>query len=464
VTEDFPVLKPGDLLGNKLQIVRRLSAGGMGVVYEAVQVHLSRRVAVKVIRADEAGAPDARARFMIEARAQARLPLEHIVHVLDVDTLPDGTLYTVMEYLDGHDLKRELRKRGPLPFDEAASYLVQACRGAAAAHASGIVHRDIKPQNLFITNLDGARKIKLLDFGIAKFTQGLQHDLTTSGEVMGTPTYLSPEQIAGSDVDGRTDVWSLGIVLYELLSQTTPFRRDSALATLGAIAHDKPTPLRQLRSDVPSGLESIIERCLTKARDQRYDSADQLERALAEYAETFNGQVRPSLRASRGSSLPAGPPSDELLAQPLVVPAAALGLHDKNADTALEIAKPAPAPLPALRLPASVRPPPSKAPWVVVFALGALVAALGLLRTRDTAAPRPTTLPSANALPSIAAHPPESVTTASPPPPQETNHTTREAGRAKTPPPRAASARARPAESSTPPSPPATTDTVPLHL
>lgn len=309
---------PGDLLANKIRLVRRLGAGGMGVVYEGRHLHLGRRVAVKLIHAQEASSLEARTRFLREARAQASLPLEHIVQVLDVDTLPDGTLYTVMEYLDGHDLKRELKKRGPLPIAEAAFYVAQACRGAAAAHAAGIVHRDIKPQNLFITNLEGQRKVKLLDFGIAKFFRDVSQDLTATDEVVGTPTHLSPEQIGAHAVDGRADIWALGIVLFELLSGETPFRRATALATLGAIANDNPPLLSRLRPDVPPGLQEVVEHCLAKSADERYQTAAELEQALSPFS-SFDGHVRASLRPPRGSSLPA-PELQEAEPAPLIVP------------------------------------------------------------------------------------------------------------------------------------------------
>jgi serine/threonine-protein kinase len=293
------MLAPGELIGGKLRVVRRIGAGGMGVVYEAMQLHLRRRVAVKVITA---GTVEARARFMQEARALAQLPSEHIVQVLDVDTLPDGALYMIMEYLDGRDLKRELKRRGPLPVDEAVAYLTQACAGVSVAHAAGIVHRDLKPQNLFVTNLEGYRHVKLLDFGVAKFIDGSQ-DLTVSSDVVGTPTHLAPEQLEGGPVDGRTDIWGLGIVLFELLTGTTPFRRESVVATLGAIRSDAPRSVCELRADVPEDLAAVVARCLEKRPVDRFATADELVRAVEPYG-TFDGVVTQSRRAPRGSSAP----------------------------------------------------------------------------------------------------------------------------------------------------------------
>lgn len=301
------MLTPGDLIDGKLRVARRIGRGGMGVVYEALQVHLGRRVAVKVITSHTSESEEARTRFVREARVQAQLPLEHIVQVLDIDTLPDGSLYTIMEYLEGRDLKRELTLRGPLPVAEATAYLVQACAGVSAAHAAGIVHRDLKPQNLFLTNLDGVRRVKLLDFGIAKFIQGEQ-ELTASSVLVGTPTHLAPEQIAGGALDGRADIWALGIVLFELLTGTTPFRRETSLATLAAIANDEPPSLEQLRADVPADLAGIVRRCLEKRAADRFATAHELALALGPYA-AFDGIVTPSRRAPRGSSAP--PPGED---------------------------------------------------------------------------------------------------------------------------------------------------------
>jgi serine/threonine protein kinase len=320
------MFSPGDLVAKKLRIVRSLGAGGMGVVYEAEQVHLGRRVAVKVIHPSEADSTEARARFIREARAQALLPLDHIVQVLDVDTLPDGHLYMVMEYLDGRDLKRELTKRGPLPVAEAVSYLIQACRGIAAAHAAGIVHRDLKPQNIFVVNLEGQRRVKLLDFGIAKVVSGQGPDLTTTSAAVGTPTYMAPEQIAGNgQLDGRVDLWALGNVLFELLTGRQPFRRETTASTLASILIDEPPPLHDFRDDVPPGLERVIRCCLAKTPDARFADAEELAAALAPYA-AFSGVVRSSLRAPRGSSAPPAATVDVIGHDPLA-PALPTSVH-----------------------------------------------------------------------------------------------------------------------------------------
>jgi serine/threonine protein kinase len=481
------MLYPGDLLANKLRIVRRLGAGGMGVVYEAVQVHLGRRVAVKVIRADESRSPEAQKRFMREARAQALLPTEHIGQVLDVDSLPDGNLYTVMEYLDGRDLKRELKKRGPLPLDEAAAYLIQACEGAAAAHAAGIVHRDLKPQNLFLTNLGGKRKIKVLDFGIAKFLQGLRQDLTGSDRMVGTPTHLSPEQVAGGEIDGRADVWSLGIVLFELLTGETPFRRDTALGTIAAIANEPTPPLTRFRPEAPSELAAVIEKCLAKRPDERFQTAAELADALAPFAASFSGVVPPALQSPRGSSMPAAPNTPDPDSLPVIVPPApplpvitskTATLHRPSiTKDEVTTAPDIPALMPA-RVPATPRRFGARhLGLVAVLSVGASVA-YSALQARGAAAP--VEAPSVSPLsPASVAPPPLAETTpargattgAAPSPPQAPTESGSETREASPPRPK----RAKPAKSpsitgSTSPQPAAPPtgavagDAVPIHL
>lgn len=377
---------PGDLLASKLRIIRRLGAGGMGVVYEAMHVHLRRRVAIKVIHPDQSQSPEARTRFMNEARAQAQLPLEHIVQVIDVDTLPDGSLYTVMEYLDGRDLKRELKKRKTLPIAEAVAYVIQACQGVAAAHAAGIVHRDLKPQNIFVMNLDGVRKVKLLDFGIAKFLAEGGQNLTATSEVVGTPTHLAPEQIAGTGhVDGRADIWALGIVLFELVTGQTPFRRDSAMATLAAVANQEPGMLAAHRVDVPPALELVVKRCLEKSPEARFQTALELAAALEPFA-TFEGTVRPSLRIARGSSVP--PPGEALSTAVPVLAAAPARLPSLPAPTTVADKGGVPVP-PLLNTLASPKGAPRRVKLLLVAATAVALGlglSLVLARTRDRSA------------------------------------------------------------------------------
>ena len=312
-----------DLVPGKLRIVRRIGAGGMGVVYEAIHLGLDRRVAVKVIHPQSSESAEARTRFFREARALAQLQSEHIVQVLDVDTLPEGDPYMVMEYLDGRDLRRELSKRGPLPVAEAVGYLIQASFGVAAAHGAGIIHRDIKPANIFVTNLDGARRAKILDFGLAKFSTSLDQALTGPTCVLGTPLYMSPEQLAGQEADSRCDVWALGVVLFQLLTGHSPFRPKNNEGPVGAVLNRPAAPLHEERDDVPLALSQVVARCLEKVHAERFEDARELAAALAPFGPR-EPTVRASLRAPRGSSAPppTAPADNDLAPQPIATRAA----------------------------------------------------------------------------------------------------------------------------------------------
>jgi len=294
-----------ELVPGKLRIVRRIGEGGMGVVYEALHLHLDRRVAVKVIHPLNVESPEARTRFLREARALAALTSEHIVQVLDVDTLAEGAPFMVMEYLEGRDLSRELQKRGPLPIGEAVGYVIQACSGVAAAHSAGIVHRDIKPANVFITNLNGARCVKILDFGVAKFERSPDQLLTGPTRQIGTPLYMAPEQLNGTEAEPRSDIWALGVVLYEILTGRSPFRRATSALTSSAVLNEPPPSMGEERPDLPLGLVQVVLRCLEKSPPDRFADASELAAALAPFGPR-QPIVRASQRVERGSS--AAPP------------------------------------------------------------------------------------------------------------------------------------------------------------
>ena len=203
----------------------------MGLVVAATHVHLNQRVALKVLRPDDARNPQILERFVREARAAAALRGEHVCRVSDVGELEDGTPYIVMELLEGIDLSRTLQTSGPLPVQRACSYVLQACIGISEAHSLGIVHRDLKPANLFVAHRpDGTPIIKVLDFGIAKAVSDESTDfsLTKTSVVLGSPGYMSPEQLRSSrDVDLRTDIWSIGVILFELITGKRPFNAQS---------------------------------------------------------------------------------------------------------------------------------------------------------------------------------------------------------------------------------------------
>jgi serine/threonine-protein kinase len=285
---DAPPPEVGDRIAGKYLVERRLGSGGMGVVIAARHIELGQRVAIKILhRRGEA----VTARFLREARICARLASDHIPRVFDVGRLDNGAPYIVMEYLVGEDLGR-LVARGPLVKADAVGYLLDACAALSAAHAAGIVHRDLKPANLFLTTRSDGRPVaKVLDFGISKSSAAeeevapLEGALTSTGTMLGSPLYMSPEQIrARKDVDARTDIWALGVILYELLTGRQPFRAPTLAAAAVAIAVEAPTPPSRLQAELPPALDAVILRCLEKEPRARFQSVDALAKALRPFA------------------------------------------------------------------------------------------------------------------------------------------------------------------------------------
>jgi serine/threonine protein kinase/dienelactone hydrolase len=293
-----PVFEAGRRIG-PYEIVRLIGAGGMGEVYEARDTRLDRTVAIKVLPTPlepDSSLPTSgtpwRARFDREAKAIAGLNHPHVCALHDVGD-QEGLTFLVMEYVEGQTLADRLRS-GPLPVDEALAIAIQMADALAAAHRQGIVHRDLKPANVMVT---AGHQVKVLDFGLAKHASAAvdadrretaptverdESGLTGDGAVMGTAAYMSPEQVQGATLDARSDVFSFGVVLYELLTGHRAFRGHSPISTLSAILHDTPTPVRRLRADVPSALETIVARCLEKDRGLRYPSGVELHRALVD--------------------------------------------------------------------------------------------------------------------------------------------------------------------------------------
>lgn len=278
----------GDVVAGRYKVERILGSGGMGVVVEARHTALGELVAIKFLRADARKDPAMGERFLREAKASSQLKGEHVARVHDLGTTEAGHAYLVMEHLSGTDLAALIADRGALAVGEGVDYLLQACEGLAEAHAHGIVHRDLKPSNLFLTRTsDGAALIKLLDFGIAKATTEAPNAvvLTETHAVFGSPAYMSPEQIrSAKNVDVRTDIWSLGVVLFELLSATLPFQGESSPAVLAAVAADKPTSLKSLRPEVPQELSDLVARCLEKDPARRVQSVLELAVGLLPFA------------------------------------------------------------------------------------------------------------------------------------------------------------------------------------
>jgi len=272
-------VRAGATLAGKYRIEREIGRGGMGVVFSARHLKLEQPVAIKVLSKDMIGHPIHVERFMREARAASQVRSEHVVRVMDVDVTSEGTPYIVMERLEGSDLASVLSKRGALGVEESVDYLLQTCEALAAAHALGIVHRDLKTANLFLTRgVDGSDCIKVLDFGICKLTESqspVDRDVTEP-ELLGSPSYMSPEQLRDTpNIDARTDVWAMGMVAFRLLTRQQPFVGKTVFALYEQILHASPRTLRQFKPELPAGLEAVVLRCLQKQPEARFaDVAD----------------------------------------------------------------------------------------------------------------------------------------------------------------------------------------------
>ncbi len=303
-----------EVVGGKYRIVRFLASGGMGSVYEAQQIIVRRRFAVKFLHPELAVRRELLTRFQREAEAAGALESENVAAALDFGIASDGAPYIVLEYLVGESLEQLREREGPLPTMRAVNLVQQACRGVQAAHAAGIIHRDLKPHNLFVCRRgDGTDLVKVLDFGVAKLEVVERGGPETrTGTVLGTPSYMSPEQARGEKkVDHLSDVYALGAVLYELLSGKKPHPGDSHNAILHHIATQPAIPLARALPDLPAELAAIVERTLHDDVKQRPASAGELAEALAPWS---RAQVWPAPPKLEPSSPRQSEPSATLLA------------------------------------------------------------------------------------------------------------------------------------------------------
>ena len=300
---------PGQLLADRYRVKRVLGEGGMGVVLEAVHVELDAPVAIKVLRGETALSDEATARFLREAKAASLLRSEFVARVTDFGRIEAGLPFMVMELLEGMDLERALLG-GPLSITDAVDATIQVAAGLSEAHAAGIVHRDIKPSNLFRTHRpDGSTCVKIVDFGISKLFRLPGSDgpaspiraITGESRVMGTPLYMSPEQVRSArDVDPRSDVWSLGAVLYELTTGEPPFLADDLAQLISHVLEQEPVRANVIRPDIPAGLAELLQKALTKDRERRIQSMREFAELLSPFGSSEGGI------AARRASLPGG--------------------------------------------------------------------------------------------------------------------------------------------------------------
>jgi serine/threonine-protein kinase len=298
---------PGEVIAGRYRVAGTIGIGAMGVVVKAEDVATLERVAIKLLH-PHAATPDTVARLIREARAAAKISSGHIARVLDVGTWRAGVPFLVMEYLDGKDLACLLREQGNVSVTDAVTLVLEACHALAEAHAVGIVHRDLKPANLFLARRVGERPIlKVLDFGVSKISGSpAEMAMTRTAMWLGSPRYMSPEQMRSSrDVDARSDIWSLGIILFELVIGHVPFDADNLPTLCMQVMNEAPIPLSRFRPDAPPELAAVIQRCLEKDPARRFGSISELVAMLAHFAPSRSrGLVRQAMSAPLAAAAP----------------------------------------------------------------------------------------------------------------------------------------------------------------
>lgn len=299
-----------DLVGQTIgryRITRLIGAGGMGRVYEAVVSSLGKSVAVKILSQDLAKNREASQRFEREARAASRVESPHIVDVFDTGTTDDGRPYLVMELLRGASMATTLERQGAFAPDEAVRLASQLLRGLERAHAAGVVHRDLKPDNVFLEDHHPDPAVaKILDFGVSKLTSDTgEITLTREGGVVGTPSYMSPEQAQGEkDIDGRTDLWSVGTILYQCIANKLPFPGSTYEQIIVRICSSQPVSLATLAPSCPPSLVAVVERCMERDRERRFQSASEVLEALGQASSVATPTSNPSELAPSGPRVP----------------------------------------------------------------------------------------------------------------------------------------------------------------
>ncbi|HEY4644603.1 MAG TPA: serine/threonine-protein kinase, partial [Bacteroidota bacterium] len=314
------------------RILEEVGRGGMGIVYKAEDILLHRPVALKFLPAELTRDIEARERFAAEAQAASALDHPNIAVVHEIAETEDGSSFICMAYYEGKTLK-EMVGKGPLPLDQTIDIAIQLAEGLKRAHEVGIIHRDLKPANVIVTDRG---EVKIVDFGLAKLLGGAK--LTTTGKTLGTAAYMSPEQARGEHVDSRTDIWSLGVLLFEMLTGQRPFRSEYEQAVIYAILNEEPTAPSTLRADTPSELEAVVKKCLQKETRKRFQTADELlyelKRSRAQHA-TRGPVVRRAMSFAR-RAVPSRPTSFVIPFAAVVVGLLALMLLVPSVTTTIE--------------------------------------------------------------------------------------------------------------------------------
>jgi eukaryotic-like serine/threonine-protein kinase len=369
-----PVLAVGQVIGT-YAIVRRVGAGGMGEIYEVSHSRLAGRYAMKVLRPEVAATPEALARFQREAKVTSALQHPNIVHVIDFSTIEDGSPYLVMEFLDGPELLQVMKRSGPLRIPQVVSYVKQIASGLTAAHEHGVVHRDLKPQNIFVLKVKGNDQelIKIVDFGISKIN-AMTATITSASTVIGTAQYMSPEQARGliDEIDAKSDQFSLALIVYEMLTGQTAFQGDNVSSVVYQIVHEEPRGLGDPDGPIPPLVAAVLKRALAKDKERRFPTVKAFADAL-EGAATAPSDASATTMASERSLLDAGvreepsPPRRIRLGVGLAALAiagvTAVGLlrHERPKANDLSASSAIPGPPPKARPPASA---PASAPTV----------------------------------------------------------------------------------------------------
>ena len=280
--------KPGDIIADRYRVVEQIGEGAMGTVYRAEHVQISKVMAIKLLHHEVEQNPENVARFHREAEAASRLNHPNTVHVFDFGRTKGGSLYLVMEYVDGDDLGKVIAREGAMPFGRVAYLSAQVSGSIADAHAAGVIHRDLKPENIVIAHGRDGERPKVLDFGLAKLFEGnVEAQVTSSGTIVGTPYYMSPEQIQGHELDGRSDVYAMGAIMYECVVAEPPFDAPNPVGVLSKHLSEEPTlPSQRSPISVPAEADEIIMRCLQKDPEDRYQTVEELRQALIHYLTT----------------------------------------------------------------------------------------------------------------------------------------------------------------------------------